>query len=83
MKVSGTTKTAFQTTAVANATTSDFAISYTGATSTDILIVTPVTSSFNLPPFSVYYASGWYVGTNGSGVYFPNGTVFNVLVIKQ
>ncbi len=83
MKVSGTTKTAFQTTAVANATTSDFAISYTGAASTDILIVTPVTSAFNLPPFSVYYSAGWYVGTNGSGVYFPNGTVFNVLVIKQ
>ncbi|MFN8286890.1 MAG: collagen-like protein [Chitinophagales bacterium] len=84
MKVSGTTKTAFQTAAVANTTTSDFAITYSGSASTDILVVTPVTSSFNLPPFSVYYTgTDWYVGTNASGAYFPNGTKFNVLVIKQ
>lgn len=89
MKVSGT-KTAFQTTAlVAAATVID--VSYGGAASTDILILTPYSTgtSTTLPGYVLIWNTTsskwqiWNASDDGVPSNFPVGTGFNVMVIKQ
>lgn len=84
IKASGANKTAFKTAAIANATTGNYTLTYSGAASTDVVIVTAQTSSYGTPAYTVYWSGGaWVVGTATAGTYFPNGTIFNVLVVKQ
>lgn len=88
IKVSGANRAAFQTTALAAAANS-VTLSYAGASSNDILIVTPVnnTAPLTFPGYVLQWGGSnwiiWNTSDDGSPASFPVGTVFNVLVIKQ
>lgn len=90
IKVSGTNKTAFIHTATSGNTTSNVtALSYAGAASSDIVMVTPnynpngVTTGYNNHPIGVYWTSGTWTIFNQDLALMPLGTSFNILVIKQ
>lgn len=86
MKVSGSKKTAFKTTALVSPASS-ITLSYGGASSTDIVLVTPVSTSTTMPSWALIWTSPNWVLWNASDdaipSNFPAGTSFNVLVIKQ
>lgn len=86
MKVSGSKKTAFKTTPLVSAA-SNITLSYGGASSTDIVLVTPVSTSTTMPSWALIWTSPNWVLWNASDdaipSNFPAGTSFNVLVIKQ
>jgi hypothetical protein len=85
LKVSGT-KTAFKTSALA-ASASNITLSYGGASSTDMVFVTPVNSSTTMPSWSLIWSGTawqlWNASDDGIPSNFPAGTSFNILVIKQ
>jgi len=85
IKVNGT-KTAFKTTPLVSAV-SNITLSYGGASSTDMVFVTPVNSSTTMPSWSLIWTSPNWVLWNASDdaipSNFPAGTSFNVLIIKQ
>lgn len=88
MKVSGSKKTAFKTTALVSAA-SNITLSYGGASSTDIILVTPVSSSYTMPSWVLLWntsTSAWQIWNASDDAVpsnFPAGTSFNILVIKQ
>lgn len=88
MKVSGSKKTAFKTSALVSAA-SNITLSYGGASSTDIILVTPVSSSYTMPSWELIWnisTSAWQIwnaSDDGIPSNFPAGTSFNILVIKQ
>ncbi|MFA6150630.1 MAG: hypothetical protein WC716_04860 [Chitinophagaceae bacterium] len=86
MKVSGSKKTAFKTTPLVSAA-SNITLSYGGASSTDIVLVTPVSTSTTMPSWALIWTSPNWVLWNASDdaipSNFPAGTSFNILVIKQ
>lgn len=85
LKVSGT-KTAFKTSALA-ASASNITLSYGGASSTDMVFVTPINSSTTMPSWSLIWSGTawqiWNSSDDGIPSNFPAGTSFNILVIKQ
>lgn len=86
MKVSGSKKTAFKTSPLVSAA-SNITLSYGGAASTDIILVTPVSTSTTMPGWALIWTSPNWVLWNASDdaipSNFPAGTSFNILVIKQ
>jgi hypothetical protein len=81
---SGTYYTAFQATATAgNTTSNNTALAYSGAASTDIVMVTPIWESVYLnAPIGVYwFLTEWRVFRQDQ-VNMPIGAKFNVVVIK-
>lgn len=85
MKVSGT-KTAFQTSALV-LSASNITLSYGGASSTDMIFVTPINTSTTMPSWSLIWSGSawqlWCASDDSVPSNFPAGTSFNVLVIKQ
>lgn len=85
LKTGGTTRTAFQVVSSnSNTIGNQTMLSYSGAQSTDILLITPLwTSTYLNAPIGVYFQSGnWYVFRQDSGT-MPTGITFNVMVVKQ
>lgn len=85
IKVNGT-KTAFKTPALVSPA-SNITLTYSGAASTDMVFVTPVSTSETMPSWSLIWTSPNWVLWNASDdaipSNFPAGTSFNVLIIKQ
>jgi hypothetical protein len=89
IKVSGANRAVFQTPALTTAS-AVVNVSYTGAASTDILIVTPVNPNTptTFPGYTVSWDGAssfniWTASDDGTPSNFPVGTRFNVLVVKQ
>ena len=85
IRVNGT-KTAFKTAPLVSAV-SNITLVYGGASSTDMVFVTPVNTSSTMPSWSLIWTSPNWVLWNASDdaipSNFPAGTSFNVLIIKQ
>lgn len=87
IKVSGT-RTAYQTPALVSGAAS-ITLSYSGATSSDMVFVSPVTTSSSaiMPSWVLIWTSpNWIIynaSDDGVPANFPAGTAFNILVIKQ
>jgi hypothetical protein len=84
----GSTKTAYKTSPLTVAA-SNITLTYGAAASTDIVMVTPATTSTSaiLPSWVLIWTSpNWIIynaSDDGSPSNFPAGTSFNILVIKQ
>lgn len=89
IKVSGANRAAFIHTVPAGTTNHITALSYAGASVTDILIVTPnfnptgLDGIYNAHPIGVYWSSNYWTIFNQDFAAMPVGASFNVLVIKQ